>query len=188
MNGIRAFAAYLGLVWFFLGFANFLTLMDRVKESFEQPGAAEAVELRLEGAEKALEVAEKEWEAKLEITDQNLEKIEKEIEMHDEAEDVINRQLAEVELARVKAMRVGQEELMVKAIESAKRRIEEIEATQISVMDWVRALGATAVGVLLIAFAWRGPPLRWDDVLADDASEPAPAPSKPFGTHHPLRL
>ena len=78
MNGIRAFAAYLGLVWFFLGFANFLTLMDRVKESFEQPGAAEAVELRLEGAEKALEVAEKEWEAKLEITDQNLEKIEKE--------------------------------------------------------------------------------------------------------------
>ncbi len=181
MNGIRAFAAYLGLVWFFLGFANLLTVLDRVKESLAQEASVtEAAELRLERAEKALEVVEKEWEAKLALVDERIEKWEKEIDRAKADEDMVSEQLAEVELAREQSMRVGQEELMVKAKESAQNRIDEIEAAQISVMDWVRSVGGTFVGVLLVAFAWRGPPLRWEDIVEDDAGAPshsvAPAP------------
>ena len=168
MNGVRVFAAYLGLVWFFLGFANLLTVLDRFKEKLEQDDSvAEAYELRLERAEKALDVVEKEWEAKLAIVDKKIEQYEKEIDEAEEAEDIVTKQLAEVELAREQSMRVGQEELRVRAIESAENRIEELEASQIQLMDWIRSVGGTAVGLLLIAFAWRGPPLKWEDVLAD---------------------
>jgi len=190
MNGVRAFAAYLGLVWFFLGFANLLTVLDRVKESLaEDASVTEAAELRLERAEKALAVVEKEWEAKLVLVDKRIEKWETEIERAEKDEDMVSQQLAEVELAREQAMRVGQEELMVKAKESAQNRIDEIEAAQISVMDWVRSVGGTFVGVLLVAFAWRGPPLRWEDVIEDGAdaprrsAAPAPAPAPAPSAH-----
>ena len=53
-------------------------------------------------------------------------------------------------------------------------------------MDWIRALGATLVGILLIAFAWRGPPLAWADVIQQKVDEvlpptpePEPAPAAP---------
>jgi len=176
MNGVRTFAAYLGLVWFFLGFANLLTVLDRVKESLAQEASVtEAAELRLERAEKSLEVVEKEWEAKLALVDERIEKWEKEIDRAKADEDMVSEQLAEVELAREQSMRVGQEELMVKAKESAQNRIDEIEASQISLMDWVRSVGGTFVGVLLIAFAWRGPPLRWEDIIEEEVAAPSPS-------------
>ena len=36
MMGIRVFAAYLGIAWFLLGYANLLTVVDQVREGITQ--------------------------------------------------------------------------------------------------------------------------------------------------------
>ena len=102
-------------------------------------------------------------------------------------EDLDGQQRAAANLERVNAQLLATGELQAAAIQAAEERIEAIETTQVSLMDWVRALGSTMVGVLLIAFAWRGPPLRWEDIedsaVADSA--PAPAPAAPRAASNP---
>jgi hypothetical protein len=51
---------------------------------------------------------------------------------------------------------------MEDAADKAEDAIEDQNDTDL--VDWIRALGATLVGALLIAFAWRGPPLAWADI------------------------
>jgi hypothetical protein len=181
MMGIRVFAAYLGIVWFLLGFANLLTVVDQVREGITQKASVSTAEdARLDGAEKALDLKEDEWDAKLKKAEERIEAATKALAAVD-PENLIGQQQAAAKLEQANAQLLATGELQAASIQAAEARIEAIEATQVSLMDWVRALGSTMVGVLLIAFAWRGPPLRWEDIedsaVADSA--PAPAPAAP---------
>ena len=62
MTGIRVFAVYLGLVWFFLGHASFLDKMDRAEREAEL----------MEQAEKDLEFLEAEWKPQMEEAEEAL--------------------------------------------------------------------------------------------------------------------
>ena len=62
MTGIRVFAVYLGLVWFFLGHASFLDKMDRADREAEL----------MEQAEKDLEFLEAEWKPQMEEAEEAL--------------------------------------------------------------------------------------------------------------------
>jgi hypothetical protein len=179
MTGIRVFAAYLGIVWFLLGFANLLGVVDQVREGITQKASVSTAEdARLDGAEKALDLKEDEWDAKLKKAEERIEAATTALAAVN-PEDLERMQNAAAKLERANAQLLATGELQVAAIQAAEERIEAIETTQVSAMDWVRALGSTMVGVLLIAFAWRGPPLSWEDIDDSAVGDSAPAPPAP---------
>ena len=78
----------------------------------------------------------------------------------------------------------ARQEAKAAALAAAQARIQQLEDEDLTIMDWLRAIGATLVGILLIAFAWRGPPLAWADVIQQKVDAvvpptPAPEPSSP---------
>ena len=175
MTGIRVFAVYLGLVWFFLGHASFLDKMDRAEREAEL----------MEQAEKDLEFLEAEWKPQMEEAEEALTDLQAKIAELAE-EDEFGRAQAQAAIEIAEMTLKARQEAKAAALKAAQDRIEELERAELTLMDWIRALGATLVGILLIAFAWRGPPLAWADVIQQKVDEvlpptpePEPAPAAP---------
>ena len=168
MNGIRVFAVYLGLVWFFLGHASFLDKMDRAEREAEL----------MEQAERDLELLEAEWTPRMSEVEDAVTEVKARIaEIAEEDEFSRLEAMAALELAEM-ALKARQE-AKAAALTAAQNRIEQLEEEDLTLMDWLRAIGATLVGILLIAFAWRGPPLAWADVIqqkVDAVVPPSPTP------------
>jgi len=191
MIGIRIFAAYLGIVWFLLGWAGTLDLYDRVVASLEEQ------ELIEEAAEKRLDAYKKGADRMEEDAKAALEAFEKQVEVAEEAAEALEEvggpaySNAVAVVARAKSVLEEQRAIAEQAMKDAERTLDDVEeaaekaeddveeASATGIMDWVRAIGASLVGVLLIAFAWRGPPLALSAALEDDTPAPAPAAPAP---------
>jgi len=173
MTGIRVFAAYLGLVWFFLGHASFLDKVDRAEREAEL----------MEQAVRDLELMEAEWKPRMEQVQQELAEATAKLVDVAEGDEWAKQQVEAAIEAAGKAIK-AREEAKALALKAAQDYIQELEDKDLTAMDWLRAIGATLVGILLIAFAWRGPPLAWADVIQSkvDAVVPPtadPAPAAP---------
>lgn len=175
MTGIRVFAVYLGLVWFFLGHASFLDKMDR----------AEREAALMEQAERDLELLEAEWTPRMAEVEEAVTEVQAAIAELAE-EDELGRLQAQAQLEIAEMALKARQEAKAAALTAAQNYIQQLEDEDLTLMDWLRAIGATLVGILLIAFAWRGPPLAWADVIQQKvdtvvppASEPAPASPPP---------
>ncbi len=235
MTSVRLFAAYLGVVWFFLGHASILDKMDRA----ERESAA------MEDAVRALELTEAEWKPRIEEAKEAVEERTKLVETILAAFETIESPES-LTVGNLIEMGIGMQELggmrswapatagfvemglltpetlilvesvglkdalttaneaskkaVLDAVEEAKAAeiklkedyIKKLEDEDLTFMDWLRALGATLIGVLLVAFAWRGPPLAWAEIekrvdaaaararaaaSGGSASAPAPAPA-----------
>ena len=168
MTGIRVFAVYLGLVWFFLGHASFLDKMDRAEREAEM----------MEQAERDLELVEAEWKPRMAEAEEALAEIQAKIAELEEG-DELGRLEAQAALELAEMALKTRQESKAAAHKAAQDRIDQLEQAALTFMDWIRAIGATLVGILLIAFAWRGPPLAWADVIqqkVDAVVPPAPTP------------
>lgn len=191
MIGVRVFMAYLGVVWFLLGFASTLDLTDRLKASMERADRiAEAAEERVEAFKKAAERIEEDWGLKIEAAEGQVSAAAAAMEAigsdggfaYTQAVEAVAVATSYLELQKAsKAQAMKDAERGVEDMEEAADEVEDAmdEASNTGFIDWMRALGATFIGVLLIAFAWRGPPLAWDDIVAADEDEDAPAPQAP---------
>jgi hypothetical protein len=191
MIGIRIFAAYLGIVWFLLGWAGTLDLYDRVVASLEaQELIEEAAERRLDAYEKAADRMEEDAKVALEAYEKLVEVAEEAAEALEEVGGGAYSNAVAV-VARTKSVLAEQRAIAAKAMKDAERTLDDVEeaadkaeddveeASATGIMDWVRAIGASLVGVLLIAFAWRGPPLAVGADSEDDTPAPAPEPAAP---------
>ncbi len=173
MTGIRVFAVYLGLVWFFLGHASFLDKMDR----------AERESALMEQAERDLELLEAEWSPRMKEVEEAVTEVKARIAELAE-EDEMGKFEAQAALEIAEMALKARQEAKAAALAAAQARIQQLEDEDLTIMDWLRAIGATLVGILLIAFAWRGPPLAWADVIQQKVDAvvpptPAPEPSSP---------
>jgi hypothetical protein len=199
MIGIRIFAAYLGIVWFLLGWAGTLDLYDRVVASLEaQEMIEDAADMRLDAYKKGAERMEEDAKAALEAFEKQVEVAEEVVEALEDAGGPAYSDAVAV-VARAKSILEEQRAIAAQAMKDAERTLDDVEeaadkaeddveeASATGIMDWVRALGASLVGVLLIAFAWRGPPLAMGADLEDDtpASAPAPAAPAPYPAREP---
>jgi hypothetical protein len=189
MIGIRIFAAYLGVVWFLLGWGSTLDLYDRVVASLEaQEMIEDAADKRLDAYKKGAERMEEDAKVALEVYEKQVEVAEEALEALEEAggQPYTN---AVAMVARAKSVLEEQRGIAAQAMKDAERTLDDVEeaadkaeddveeASATGIMDWVRAIGASLVGVLMIAFAWRGPPLTMGAVRDGEASSPSPSPS-----------
>jgi len=180
--------AYLGVVWFLLGFASTLDLTDRLRASMERADSIEeAAEARVEAFKKAADRIEEDWGLKIEAAEAQVTAAAQAMEAigadggyaYTQAVEAVAEATSFLELQKAsKAQAMKDAERGVEDMEEAAEEVEDAieEASNTGFVDWMRALGATLIGVLLIAFAWRGPPLAWDEMIADDDGEDAPSP------------
>ena len=155
MIGIRIFAAYLGIVWFLLGWASTLDLYDRVAASLE------AQELIEEAADKRLDAYKKGAERMEEDAKAALEAYEKQVEVAEEAAEALEElggpaySDAVAVVARAKSVLEEQRAIAAQAMKDAERTLDDVEEAAEKAEDEVEEASATASW---IGFEPLGPP------------------------------
>ena len=121
MTGIRVFAVYLGLVWFFLGHASFLDKMDRAEREAEL----------MEQAEKDLEFLEAEWKPQMEEAEEALTDLQAKIaELAEEDEFAKLRLNSAIEVAEMTLK--ARQEAKAAALKAAQDHDQELERAELA--------------------------------------------------------